>query len=71
MCVHISSTSIKRAVCWRRTVMGDRVRGTARVISGGTVFPQQDSDVGRERRRGALPWRLGHLQEVKAPGLGV
>lgn len=51
--------------------MGDRVRGTARVISGGTVFPQQDSDVGRERRRGALPWRLGHLQEVKAPGLGV
>lgn len=34
--------------------MGDRVRGTARVMSGGTVFPQQDSDVGREKREGPL-----------------
>lgn len=25
VCVHISSTSIKRAVCWKGTVMGDRL----------------------------------------------
>ena len=43
-------------------------RGRARVIKSS---PQQDSDVGRDRGRGALPWRAGHLQEVKVRGLRV
>lgn len=72
MCVcahvqHISSTSIKE-LCWRGTVMGAQSQRDSKGDEWWNSLPQQDSDV---RKKGRGPWRLGHLQEVKARGLGV